>query len=254
MARVGGVGRAGQPPWLGMALGIPVPSRPLAGAAGRTLLPQRLALPVEAGQAAPHPILARRGGNWLCRSGFDGAMLGTNRRSTPSVGPTPALDLRSHRLARMGIPGDPVARLAGAGAGLETGVARPIAPSEGIPSKNSPWDSWRQEQSAGGGTAALTRSGRLQRRAAIQQRHDLPPSPFALAVGRGGGRCCRDNRRHNVLAQAASLQTTAKPDPSFASSCCGGSSRSSGSFGSSSRPSSGGSSSRHSSGGSSRRC
>jgi hypothetical protein len=41
-----------------------------------------------------------------------------------------------------------------------------------------------------GGTAPLTWSDRLQRRAAIQQRHDLPASPFALAVGRGGGRCC----------------------------------------------------------------
>jgi hypothetical protein len=40
MARLGRLGRAGQPPWLGMALGIPAPSRALAGAAGRTSLPR----------------------------------------------------------------------------------------------------------------------------------------------------------------------------------------------------------------------
>jgi hypothetical protein len=40
MARVGGVDCAGQPPWLGMALGIPAPSRPLAGAAGERCSPR----------------------------------------------------------------------------------------------------------------------------------------------------------------------------------------------------------------------
>lgn len=49
----------------------------------------------------------------------------------PPVGPTSAPYLRPQRLARTGIPGGSLSSLAGAGAGLETGVAGPLGKDPG---------------------------------------------------------------------------------------------------------------------------